>query len=959
MFLSGFIRSRLRGCLTASVLGVLCGLVLVSGPGGAAVADVPDPTDSTAVVNVSVGADRDTATTITPLAGVTFGLFSAQPTEYEPFDGYTTGTPLYTCVSDADGDCSVEVPVGAGGITPGTRLWVAPVAGPSGWYANPVFQTAPLTGAAGRVQTRHVFQTPPLYAGQTYRSGSGGFMSDPGTQTTPPSTISQYTTRVASGGVWPLSRVNPDLPTQCGLKVAFVVDLSASVQGSVTALKSAADSFVDALRGTPSQAALFTFSTDSPAVNAGPNSGLMPVATTADANRFKQLYSGWTESTANGYTNWDRGLGAVAAVNESDDPDEHFDLAIVLTDGNPTAFGPQGPGYPQPAGFTRFREMENAIASANRVKAEDTRIVSVGVGDGLDQGATANLRAISGRTAYDGTDIAEADFIQAADYAEVGRDLHDLVLSACAPSISVIKQIVPHGGTADDAYTPAEGWQFTAEPDNPAVTVTPTSGTTSPQTGALNFDLAFEAEDSPAGVTVAEDPQTAQGYTPFPVDGQNAVCVNKSEDDAPVEVTNSGTTGFHVDVGLQDAVSCVVLDQAPDVNAASVVIHKRWQVTTAAGTQTYEEGDQPSDLQARLHLTGPGDQGAMDQPWSVERHGYRAGDSATVSEEVDLRLPGCTFEGGRINGPGADGVPLPADAPTADITLGAGSNEFTVTNGVDCRSRLTLVKEVVGDADPDAWILHAIAPQGALPGPQGTSGVSAEVTPDVTYQLAERLGSDDPDLLNYRQDDFRSDPSEHPDSTGSMDCAITRNGQPVNGFAQGADGSVVVPLGQDVTCTAVNRTAQLTLIKNVEGGDAAPGDFALTVTPVDPDPVGIPTQTVPGASTPGNSINVRPGQEYRITESPQSGYRLESVVCTIGDTTHTGQTLVIPAGYNALCTVTNSHEGHPKPPSGGHKPPFHGDGHKPPPGGHKPPLGWHNPPPGGHKPWPYGDGHGS
>jgi Mg-chelatase subunit ChlD len=175
-------------------------------------------------------------------------------------------------------------------------------------------------------------------------------MTDPGTQTTPPSTISQYTTRVASGGVWPFSRVNPDLPARCGLKVAFVVDLSASVQGHVAALKSAADSFVDALRGTPSQAALFTFSTDSPALNAGPNTGLLPVATTADANRFKQLYSGWTESTASGYTNWDRALGAVAAVNESDNPDEHFDLTIVLTDGNPTAFGPQGPGYPAPAG---------------------------------------------------------------------------------------------------------------------------------------------------------------------------------------------------------------------------------------------------------------------------------------------------------------------------------------------------------------------------------------------------------------------------------------------------------------------------------------------------------------------------------------------------------------------------------------------------------------------------------
>ncbi|NIY62434.1 hypothetical protein SMALB_0346 [Streptomyces malaysiensis] len=69
IFLSGFTRSRLRGCLTASVLGVLCGLVLVPCPGGSAVADVPDPTDSTAVVNVSVGADRDTATTDHHTAG--------------------------------------------------------------------------------------------------------------------------------------------------------------------------------------------------------------------------------------------------------------------------------------------------------------------------------------------------------------------------------------------------------------------------------------------------------------------------------------------------------------------------------------------------------------------------------------------------------------------------------------------------------------------------------------------------------------------------------------------------------------------------------------------------------------------------------------------------------------------------------------------------------------------------
>jgi hypothetical protein len=111
-----------------------------------------------------------------------------------------------------------------------------------------------------------------------------------------------------------------------------------------------------------------------------------------------------------------------------------------------------------------------------------------------------------------------------------------------------------------------------------------------------------------------------------------------------------------------------------------------------------------------------------------------------------------------------------------------------------------------------------------------------------------------------------------------------------------------------------------------------PADFTFTVTPIDPDPVGIPTQTVQGAAAPGNSVNVRPGQEYLITESPQPGYELASLVCTIGGTTQPGPTLTIPPGYNASCTATNRYERQtppPPPPGGGHKPP-HGGGHKPP-----------------------------
>src|SRR5690606_34603026 len=89
--------------------------------------------------------------------------------------------------------------------------------------------------------------------------------------------------------------------------------------------------------------------------------------------------------SARGATNWDRGLWQVAA-----DP-TGYDLTIVITDGNPTVYGAgKGPGD-----FTSFKEMEEAIFSANAIKAEGTRLLAVGVGDGVS-GSGANLRAVSG-----------------------------------------------------------------------------------------------------------------------------------------------------------------------------------------------------------------------------------------------------------------------------------------------------------------------------------------------------------------------------------------------------------------------------------------------------------------------------------------------------------------------------------------------------------------------------------
>ena len=39
------------------------------------------------------------------------------------------------------------------------------------------------------------------------------------------------TVPTASGGIWQNSRANPVLPTECGLNVALVLDVSGSVAG--------------------------------------------------------------------------------------------------------------------------------------------------------------------------------------------------------------------------------------------------------------------------------------------------------------------------------------------------------------------------------------------------------------------------------------------------------------------------------------------------------------------------------------------------------------------------------------------------------------------------------------------------------------------------------------------------------------------------------------------------------
>ena len=196
---------------------------------------------------------------------------------------------------------------------------------------------------------------------------------------------------------------------------------------------------------------------------------------------------------------------------------------------------------------------------------------------------------------------------------------------------------------------------------------------------------------------------------------------------------------------------------------------------------------------------------------------------------------------------------------------------------------------VGGSAPATSWTLRRIAPGGALAGPTGTTGVTANVTPGVTYPLAESGGNP-----NYVQD-VAPGAVLIPGSTGSWACVqVDANGNVIPGFSDGLNGGVTVPLGQRVRCTATNRTVELVLRKVVTndfGGTAIPANWNLTVTPTGTPPAGVVAQTVTGSDV-GAVVQIRPGQNYALSESGgPPGYELQSIECN--GTAATSITLLI------------------------------------------------------------------
>lgn len=482
----------------------------------------PAPPANSSYIEVRVGGTRtgDGNGWVQGLAGVQLGLYVNE----------TGGSAQFTCTSDANGICGFTVTgTNTGGANRDRQFWVRQVQStstPSGWYTNHPLGTGYLFNTSSNVSSdNYAFQTgTQLRSGNTYRSTSD-FM------------YSTSDSNGASSGIWQNSRNNPTFPAKCGINVALILDTSGSMSGSMGSMRDAAKGFVDALAGTNSQVATYSFASTASLVQS-----MTAVSTTAGATSVKDQID--TLQTPSGGTNWDRGLYQVARSSDN------YDVAIIVTDGNPTylASPTQGNGS-----RVRFQELEAAIFSANAIKAEGTRLIAFGVGVGVNSAESGyNLRAISGTT-------LNSDYYRSTDWSSAAASLRALALGNCNGTLTVVKQVVP--ASAPDGSvagaTPQGGWVFTTSANN-GITVGGSPGTTASGTGAVNFPLTFPSSGTTGTATVTETQK--DDHTLQQVGGKNAVCV-RVDTQAALTVTNNGALGFDVGISPAYPVSCTVYNR--------------------------------------------------------------------------------------------------------------------------------------------------------------------------------------------------------------------------------------------------------------------------------------------------------------------------------------------------------------------------------------------------------------
>ncbi len=329
---------------------------------------------------------------------------------------------------------------------------------------------------------------------------------------------------VQQDGVFVITRTgsaiveNPLLDDTCGLDMVLVLDTSGSIDNNeLQKMKQAFHSFVDAfIPATPTQIAVIEFDTAAKLIQDFSN----------DATVIKNAID---QGSSGGWTNWQDALDIASSLNFP--RTSKANLVIFSSDGHPTR--PLHQNYTQ-------ENLELAKESANQLKQNGTRIMSLGIGNDL---SVDNLKIISGPKVDSGdinTDIITTNFDQLAN------DLSAFAQQLCGGKILIQKQLdmnkngdledlVDLKGTNESEYL--ADWEFSLTGSQQATQSTDSSGS-----------LEFEVD--PGTYSLVEI--LKNNY-----EQQNFSCQKKQEN-----IGEPITLGINnLKIGQEETISCHVINE--------------------------------------------------------------------------------------------------------------------------------------------------------------------------------------------------------------------------------------------------------------------------------------------------------------------------------------------------------------------------------------------------------------
>jgi prepilin-type N-terminal cleavage/methylation domain-containing protein len=380
-------------------------------------------------------------------------------------------------------------------------------------------------------------------------------------------------------------------PSRCGASIAIVLDTSGSVpqSGGGEQAKTAAASFIDAFKGTPSQIATYGF--DASAYRMYPANDTQPYASllndqspeiAAARKRFTDLDNrdnNWNQSnpdapTFDGIhwdqkgtgTNWEDGLflpfRTDAGALRADTPE----LVVFITDGQPNKSRPG----------SSTNHVDNALKMAQADKKTGARVVGVIVGDEAKAtnwnnygtptmtakaNGPLNLAKVVGPRVWDGSatvntttgavtvvpgNAANADLFYGS-FANLGGVLRSIMIAECGGTVTIQKKMSVDGTLTNLTDVPSTSvWTYTSEIG--------TRDLVRSATASITMDF-------PLGSATSKEVSITESGALTNTEYVGATCRSEGAP-YPIKAVDLATQTITLDVRADSAINCTMISKA-------------------------------------------------------------------------------------------------------------------------------------------------------------------------------------------------------------------------------------------------------------------------------------------------------------------------------------------------------------------------------------------------------------